>query len=194
MEKTGSNKSCKEIALILDIGERRVQQLAKAGHIPKIDGKRGRYPLVGSIQGYIKYLRSLSLELDADSDIANAKLRVEKARAEILELDAAQKASELVHKDHVAQVWGSITGLIKAKLLSLPSKAAGDVFASRNINEVRATLENSIDEVLIELSDTDVESYDNTSANGKHSGDNTSSNDDVKTTTKVHGKSMGRQK
>jgi len=193
MEKTGSNKSCKEIALILDLSERRVQQLAKAGHIPKIDGKRGRYPLVGSIQGYIKYLRSLSLELDADSDIANAKLRVEKARAELLELDAAQKASELVHKDHVSQVWGSITGLIKAKLLSLPSKVAGDVFASRNINEVRATLENSVDEVLIELSETDVESYDNTSANGEYSRDNTSSNDDVKTSTKVHSKSMGGQ-
>lgn len=188
MNKTGANKSCKEIALILDLSERRIQQLAKAGHIPKIEGKRGRYPMVASIQGYIKYLRSLSLELDAESDIAGAKLRVEMARAEILELDAAQKASELVHKDHVERVWTSITGLIKAKLLSLPSKAAGDVFASRNINEVRATLEASIDEVLIELSETDVESYDDTSTNGKYNRDNTSSNDDAKTTTKANSK------
>jgi len=192
MNKTGANKSCKEIALILDLSERRIQQLAKAGHIPKIEGKRGRYPMIASIQGYIKYLRSLSLELDAESDIAGAKLRVEMARAEILELDAAQKASELVHKDHVERVWTSITGLIKAKLLSLPSKAAGDVFASRNINEVRATLEASIDEVLIELSETDVESYDDTSTNGKYNRDNTSSNDDVKTTTKANSKQMGR--
>jgi len=191
MDKTDAVKSCKEIAAILDLSVRRVQQLAKAGHIPKSEGKNGRYKLLGSIQGYIKYLRNLSLEIDAPTDLKDAKLRVEVARAEILELDAAQKASELVHKDHVSTVWTSVTGLIKSKCLALPSRTAADVYASRNLNEVRAVLENAVDLILIELAETDI-TINDTSSNREFSGSEPSGDGDAKAAAKTNSKSVGR--
>lgn len=45
-----------EISKILDMSPRRVQQLAKAGIIPR--SRRGNYDFVPSIQAYIRYLRA----------------------------------------------------------------------------------------------------------------------------------------
>ena len=47
----------KQIASVLLIGVRRVQQLTKDGIIPKVS--RGRYDLIPAVQGYIHYLQSM---------------------------------------------------------------------------------------------------------------------------------------
>ena len=188
MKKTDTTKTAKELANILDISDRRVQQLSKLGVIPKV--ARGRYPLIPAIHGYIKYLRELSIEADAPSDLKDAKLRSEKARAEILELEAAEKASELVHKDHASRVWTSITGLIKAKALTLPSRTGADVYAARDLNEVRAILENAVQEILIELSETEI-NIDDRSTDRELSRDNADSVDESQTAAKIDDQSMG---
>ena len=51
------------ISSLLDISERRVQQLSKAGVIPK--AARGRYELIGSVRGYIRHLHSVLFLLGA---------------------------------------------------------------------------------------------------------------------------------
>jgi phage terminase Nu1 subunit (DNA packaging protein) len=43
------------IAKLLDLSERRVQQLSREGVIPKAE--RGQYDLIGSVRGYVRYLR-----------------------------------------------------------------------------------------------------------------------------------------
>ena len=41
------------IARLLDLSERRVQQLSRKGVIPKAE--RGQYDLIGSVRGYVRY-------------------------------------------------------------------------------------------------------------------------------------------
>ena len=48
------------IARLLDLSERRVQQLSREGVIPKAE--RGQYDLVGSVRGYVRYLRDQVLK------------------------------------------------------------------------------------------------------------------------------------
>jgi hypothetical protein len=43
------------IAKLLDLSERRIQQLGREGVIPKPE--RGQYDLVGAVRGYVNYLR-----------------------------------------------------------------------------------------------------------------------------------------
>jgi len=50
------------MAKLLDLSERRIQQLSREGIIPK--SQRSRYELVGSVKGYIHYLRDLALKAD----------------------------------------------------------------------------------------------------------------------------------
>ena len=51
------------IARLLDLSERRVQQLSREGVIPKAE--RGQYDLVGSVRGYVRYLRDQAVRAQA---------------------------------------------------------------------------------------------------------------------------------
>ena len=185
MTKTNLTKSGEEIAQILDLSLRRVQQLVKSGYIPRV--ARGRYELIPAIHGYIKYLRELSFEADAPTDLKDAKLRSERARAELLELQAAQQASELIHKDHISRIWNSVTALIKAKLLGLPTRVAADVFAANDIKGIRSILETGIHDVLVELAATNININEpDRSANRSSSGDSSTSNEQSATTAKAN--------
>ncbi len=51
------------IAKLLDLSERRVQQLSREGVIPK--ATRGQYDLIGSVRGYVRYLRDQAAKAQA---------------------------------------------------------------------------------------------------------------------------------
>ena len=72
-------------AKLFNVSERRIQQLAKEGVIPK--AARGKYPLIGVIQGYVSYLQERSLGQEfSDSDFRAERIRLTRAQAESLEL------------------------------------------------------------------------------------------------------------
>ena len=52
----------KTIASILNLTERRVQQLAHEGIIPKAE--RGKYDLIGCVRAYIKYLQERAIGIE----------------------------------------------------------------------------------------------------------------------------------
>lgn len=57
MEENNGTYSAALIAKLLNITERRLQQLAKDGVVPK--AARGKYPLAGCVRGYVTYLQGL---------------------------------------------------------------------------------------------------------------------------------------
>ena len=65
------------IARLLDLSERRVQQLSRDGVIPKAE--RGQYDLVAAVRGYVAYLRDLAIKAQAgapDFGVERARLGV----------------------------------------------------------------------------------------------------------------------
>ena len=62
------------IARLLDLSERRVQQLSREGVIPKAE--RGQYDLIGSVRGYVRYLRDQALKAQALVPMAKAQLHM----------------------------------------------------------------------------------------------------------------------
>ena len=83
-----------ELAKILMIGVRRVQQLAKEGIIPKTE--KGRYALIPAVQGYVRFLQEHSMSTNSvPADYRKEKARLTKAQAEIAEIELAQKRGEL---------------------------------------------------------------------------------------------------
>lgn len=156
MIKPDLTVTSKQLSDILDLSVRRIQQLAKSGTLPKQEA-RNRYRLVDSIQGYIKYLRGQVVHGDAPQDLREAKLRQEKARAEILELEALQKNGELQHQDDIQKVWTSIAVLIKTKLLALSSRVSADVYGATSLVQVRTRIDEEVDLILNELVNTQVE-------------------------------------
>ena len=75
-------------------------------------GERGRYELVASVQGYIKYLKDRAIGGDIPADaIGDHKVRLLKARADIAEFESERLAESLIPADEVEKVWTAAVGL-----------------------------------------------------------------------------------
>ena len=192
MIKPDLTVTSKQLSDILDLSVRRIQQLAKSGTLPKQEA-RNRYRLVDSIQGYIKYLRGQVVHGDAPQDLREAKLRQEKARAEILELEALQKNGELQHQDDIQKVWTSIAVLIKTKLLALSSRVSADVYGATSLVQVRTRIDEEVDLILNELVNTHVE-LDATSTDRVSTDNSSRDTKEFKTTTENDGERVGGSK
>ena len=70
------------IARLLDLSERRVQQLSREGVIPKAE--RGQYDLIGSVRGYVRYLRDQAQKAQAGAPDYAADVRGSYGRGPIL--------------------------------------------------------------------------------------------------------------
>ena len=192
MIKPDLTVTSKQLSDILDLSVRRIQQLAKSGTLPEQEA-RNRYRLVDSIQGYIKYLRGQVVHGDAPQDLREAKLRQEKARAEILELEALQKNGELQHQDDIEKVWTSIAVLIKTKLLALSSRVSADVYGATSLVQVRTRIDEEVDLILNELVNTQVE-LDATSTDRVSTDNSTRDAKEFKTTTENDSERVGGSK
>ena len=108
------------MAKLLGVSERRLQQLRKEQILPA--GSHGKYELVGSVQGYITYLKNAA-ERDS-KELENAKLRKWNADAEAKELEVSILRGEAVPVNAVIELWGKITTEVRTNLLALPSRLA----------------------------------------------------------------------
>jgi len=138
------------ICKLLDLTPQRIGQLAKEGIIPKLE--RGRYELVPVVRGYIQYLRMGNLKRDLpEDDYTTHRMRLTRARADIMEMEKAQMEERLIPADDIEAAWLEAAANMRAKMLSLPTKASPDIFAAESLAEVKSVLKEHIFEALSEL-------------------------------------------
>ena len=144
------------MAKLLDLSERRIQQLSREGIIPK--SQRGRYELVGSVKGYIHYLRDLALKADHGiADYGTERARLIKARADLAEMEAHLKRDELIPCHQVEEAWSQILTHLRARLLVLPDKLAPTVYESDSISATKAHIKEGIWDALEEIAETTIQ-------------------------------------
>jgi len=115
--------SADAIAQLLGITARRLQQLAAEGFIPK--GERGRYPLVESVQGYVRYLKQTQRATSRSSE----HQRLAKAQAVKVEMANLRQAGQLILHEQVFELLAKLTTEITSGLESIPGRTASE-FAS----------------------------------------------------------------
>lgn len=144
------------IAKLLDLSERRVQQLGREGVIPK--ATRGQYDLIGSVRGYVRYLRDQAVSAQAGApDYAVERARFIRARADLAEMEARQRRGSLIAADDAEAAWIGILALLRTRLLSLPDRLAPLVHEQDNLARTRDLLRGSLREVLEDLANSDVQ-------------------------------------
>ena len=143
------------ISRLLMITDRRVQQLAKDGIIPK--GENRRYNLEEVVQAYIQYLQGKNvgkgLEDDNAIDFHVEKARLTKIQADKAELEYKEACGELVRADDVSRHWYDMINACKNRLLSVPSRAAPVVSSESSAGMCQQILDDLIRESLEELSE-----------------------------------------
>lgn len=91
----------------------------------------------------------------ANADYEEARARKVAAEAEITELELAKVRGELVVAEDVISAWSDTLSSLKAKMVSIPSKAAPIVAAEDSAGGCQKVLEDLIREALEELSNYD---------------------------------------
>lgn len=143
------------IAKLLDLSERRVQQLSREGVIPK--ATRGQYDLIGSVRGYVIYLRDLAVKAQAGApDYAAERARFIRARADLAEMEAEARRGSVIAAEDVEAAWIAVLALLRTRLLALPDRLAPRLYAEPNPAGVRDALRLALREVLEELAESDV--------------------------------------
>lgn len=144
------------IAKLLDLSERRVQQLSREGVIPK--ATRGQYDLVGSVRGYVRYLRDQAVAAQARApDYAVERARLIRAQADLSEMEAQEKRRSLIAADQIEAAWIAVLALLRTRLLALPDRLAPQAFDQSTVGDTRNLIRAAIREVLDDLAQPDIE-------------------------------------
>ncbi|NOX74090.1 MAG: terminase small subunit, Nu1 [Alphaproteobacteria bacterium] len=151
-----ATQSLAVIAKLLDLSERRVQQLSREGVIPK--ATRGQYDLIGSVRGYVRYLRDQAVSAQAGApDYAAERARYIRARADLVEMEASQRRGALIAADDIETAWIKVLALLHTRVLSLPDRLAPQIHAEGSLAETRNLLSVNLREALEDLANSDVQ-------------------------------------
>jgi len=103
MSETRMMAPVAQMAKLFNVTERRVQQLASDGIIPRAD--RGRYHIIESVMGYVKFLQERAYGKSATvQDSHYERTRYLKSKADLTELELAERAGKLVDADDVRKL------------------------------------------------------------------------------------------
>ncbi|MBM3556075.1 MAG: terminase small subunit, Nu1 [Alphaproteobacteria bacterium] len=142
------------IARLLDLTERRVQQLVRQGVIPaplRQGEERGRYDLVGAVRGYVRFLRDQAAERPGAGDVGAERARLIKAKADLAEMEAGLRRGELLPADDVEEAWIAVLSRLRARLLVLPDRLAPLVHEETSVAGTRESIRRAVAEALEEL-------------------------------------------
>lgn len=145
------------IAKLFDLTERRVQQLAKEGVIPK--AASGKYELAPCIKGYIKYLKEKAFGQDGTpNNITVERARLVKMQADNLEQEMKLRNKKLLDSDEVKKEWINMLSCCRSALLAIPNRLGYQVNSAPTPAESAALMKDAINEALDELSKDKIES------------------------------------
>ena len=108
------------------------------------------YQLVPVLKGLLNFYRRGSRH--GGGDINAEKLRVERLKGDILEIERDKKRGKLADTKQVEVIWEGLAMSMRGKLLSLPAKLSPLVLQCKTVEECRRQLETEINDVLAELS------------------------------------------
>jgi phage terminase Nu1 subunit (DNA packaging protein) len=145
------------IARLFGVSERRVQQLAKDGIIPKAE--KGKYELVGCVRGYIGFLQERAFGKDVMTiDAHQERARLLKAQADKTEMEVRVMKRDLITVAEVKAYWAGMAVSCRARLMSFPTRGAHIATGLKEFHEVENALRDLVHEALNELSLYDPES------------------------------------
>lgn len=108
-----------ELAEILGISDRRIQQLVNEKELEKLG--RGRFNLVSSVQRFIAYQVNNLKEKQSIGTKLDEETRLLKLKGDLAQIDLEKKRGELIPANVVGIVWAQVITAARTKLLGLPS-------------------------------------------------------------------------
>lgn len=149
-----SEVSTTELAAILGVTARRVQQMAQDGTI--IPARRGYFQLGDAVQRYITFVSKPKMDAE-DQKYEKAKRSSEavlkSARAQMAKLEVDELKGKLHRSEDVEELTEDLIFTIRNSLLSLPGRLSVDVAAAESPAETAEIIKREIHKTMKELSE-----------------------------------------
>lgn len=136
------------IASLLDITERRLQQLVAEGWIPREE--RGQYSLFASVRGYIRYLR----QHQRDASRTSEHQRLARAQAVKVEMENLRRAGEVVLRDDVMELLQQLMAALVGAAEGIPGRTANEFAATDDAAYIRQRQQDEYRKLRNILADT----------------------------------------
>ena len=147
------------LAAYLGLTEMRIQQLAQDKIIEKLS--HGHYDLQQCVSRYCEYIRGVSRGSDSAKAEQIERTRLTRVRADMGELEHAEKVGALIQADVVQRQGFTLAVILKNNLLSIPDRLSAIVAAETDPAEVHdlisAEVRNSLDAVIKSMESTEVD-------------------------------------
>jgi phage terminase Nu1 subunit (DNA packaging protein) len=142
-----------ELGRLLSLTARRLSMLAAEGIIPR--AKRGTYPLIAAVQGYIRFLKEAAGEGMNDS-LTKQRARLTRSKADIAELQRSRLLGEVIPANEIVAMNTAIASTVRTKLLTVPTKYAARLTNIKKPADAETILRSGIEEALEDLTRLDV--------------------------------------
>lgn len=144
--------STTELAAILGVTARRVQQMAQDGTI--IPVRRGYFQLGDAVQRYINFLSKPQIS-EAEQKLETAKRQSEAqlklSKAQLAKMEVEELKGKLHRSEDVAGFTEDLIYTIRGALLSLPGRLSVDVTAAQSPAEAAEIIRKEVHKVMREL-------------------------------------------
>lgn len=144
--------STTELATILGLSARRIQQMAQDGTLPTI--RRGSFELCKSVQRYISFQGKDSLseeEEKLEKARRQSEVTLKVSKAQIAKLEASELQGKMHRSEDVAAMTEDLIYTIRAALVALPGRLAVDVSDAKTAAEASEIIRKEVYEVMKEL-------------------------------------------
>ncbi|MCZ4270729.1 helix-turn-helix domain-containing protein [Maritalea porphyrae] len=120
-------QTCKvtDLAEMLGVNKRTIQNLAQSGIIKRAPRQRGVYLTLESLNNCFEHYRKIAAGRTDDDELADLKLRAQLADTETKELKRDELKGNVLSVDEVSNAWTAVCMSFKRKLLTTPSKLRG---------------------------------------------------------------------
>lgn len=149
----------RQLADILGLTEETLTQYQKDPTFPILHKRKGRGGSDYETSDVIAWLERRKINQTVGNaeliDLEEGKRRKMAAEAGLAELELLKEQGQVVEISVVAEEVGGQLSNFRAKMLSIPSKVAGQVYTAKDMKEIKSILDDAIYEALNEISGTD---------------------------------------
>lgn len=145
--------STTELARVLGLSARRVQQMAQDGTVPP--ASRGRFRLADSVQRYITFITGNKMseeEQQTEKARRMAEVSIKAAKATVAKLEASELKGKMHRAEDVLAITEEMANELRSLLLALPGRLAVDVTNARSAAEASVIIKEAVHEVMREMS------------------------------------------
>lgn len=144
--------STKELATVLGVTARRVQQLAQDGTLPTV--RKGRFLLSESVQRFIRFSTAAPVDeedLKLEKTRRQSEAQIKASKAIIARLEAEELKGLMHRAEDVAAMTEDLVYTMRGALMALPGRLAVDVAACSTAVEASDVIRREVHKIMREL-------------------------------------------